>query len=56
VVIYKENMKEIPRRRRITVTSSLNEKETVQLGNRAVVRGVGAVPHTSFYRDFRRDF
>jgi hypothetical protein len=49
-------MKEIPRRRRITVTSSLNEMETDQLGNRAVVRGVGVVPHPSFYRDFWTDF
>jgi hypothetical protein len=44
VVIYDENMKEIPRRRRITVTSSLNEMETDQLGKRAVVMGVGVVP------------
>jgi hypothetical protein len=36
-------IKETPRRR-ITVTSSLNEIATEQMGNRMVVRGVGVTP------------
>ncbi len=39
-------MKEAPRRR-ITVTSSLKETSTDQLGNRVVMRGGGGMPDTA---------
>jgi hypothetical protein len=41
--VFETGMNEISRRR-IMVTSSLNEISTDQLGNRVVVRGIGIIP------------
>jgi hypothetical protein len=48
------SVKETPRRR-ITVTSSLNEISTDQLGNRVAVRRGGIIPptHITFSAGFR---